>query len=99
MGPFVFDAVILHQKTCTEVLGPDIGATFEELIDVHHSCRSHGRVDRSYGGLHPAFQAGLALAPVLLTPEVKAKARDAVLAGAHGAGVVARRIVDSTQRR
>ncbi|WP_421759210.1 hypothetical protein [Devosia sp.] len=49
--------------------------------------------------LHPAFQAGLALAPVLLTPEVKTKARDAVLAGAHGAGVVARRIVDSAQRR
>ena len=49
--------------------------------------------------LHPAFQAGIALAPILLTPEVRARAAQAVLSGAHGAGIVARKIVDGALRR
>ena len=48
---------------------------------------------------HPAVQAGIMLAPVLLTPEVKAKARDAALSTAYGAGVLARKLVDGTRRR
>lgn len=48
---------------------------------------------------HPAIQAGLAVAPLLLTPAVRAKAREVVLTGAYGAGVVVRKVVDSTRRR
>ncbi len=48
---------------------------------------------------HPAVQAGIALAPVLLTPAVKAKARDAALTTAYGAGVLARKLVNGTRRR
>lgn len=44
---------------------------------------------------HPLVQAGIAAAPLLLTPKVKAAARDATLAGAYRAGVMARKIVDS----
>lgn len=49
--------------------------------------------------MHPAVQAGIALAPVLLTPAVKAKAREATLSTAYGAGQLARKIVDGTRRR
>jgi hypothetical protein len=46
----------------------------------------------------PAVRAGLAAAPLLLTPKVKAAAREATLSGAYKAGVLARKIVDSTRR-
>ncbi len=48
---------------------------------------------------HPAIQAGLAVAPLLLTPEVRARARDVVLSTAYGAGTVARKVVDNVKRR
>jgi hypothetical protein len=47
---------------------------------------------------HPAVKAGLAAAPLLLTPQVKAAAREATLSGAYKAGVLARRLVDSAKR-
>lgn len=47
---------------------------------------------------HPMVRAGIAAAPRLLTPEVKAVARDATLNGAYKAGQLARRIVDSTRK-
>jgi hypothetical protein len=47
---------------------------------------------------HPVVKAGIAAAPLLLTPKVKAAARDATLNGAYKAGVLARKIVDSTRR-
>lgn len=47
---------------------------------------------------HPAVRAGIAAAPLLLTPQVKAAARKVTLSGAYQAGVLARKIVDSTRR-
>lgn len=47
---------------------------------------------------HPAVKAGIAAAPLLLTPQVKAAAREATLSGAYKAGVLARRIVDSAKK-
>ncbi|MDC9825542.1 hypothetical protein PRN20_17555 [Devosia sp. ZB163] len=47
---------------------------------------------------HPVVRAGIAAAPLLLTPQVKAKAREATLSGAYKAGVLARKIVESTKR-
>ncbi len=41
----------------------------------------------------PVVRAGIAAAPLLLTPQVKAKARDAALSTAYKAGVVARKIL------
>jgi hypothetical protein len=43
-------------------------------------------------------RAGIAAAPLLLNPKVKAAAREATLSGAYRAGQLARRIVDSTKR-
>ncbi|MBK8086167.1 MAG: hypothetical protein IPK28_21375 [Devosia sp.] len=45
----------------------------------------------------PAVRAGVALAPVLLSPAVRAKARDAALSTAYDAGRVARTIVDKAR--
>ena len=42
---------------------------------------------------HPAVQAGIALAPLLFTPQAKARARDAALSTAYHAGVLARKVV------
>lgn len=47
---------------------------------------------------HPMVRAGIAAAPLLLTPQVKAAARDATLNGAYKAGQLARKIVDSTKK-
>ena len=47
---------------------------------------------------HPVVKAGIAAAPLLLSPQVKAAARDATLSGAYKAGQLARKIVDSTRR-
>ncbi|MDB5538745.1 MAG: hypothetical protein JWQ89_472 [Devosia sp.] len=47
---------------------------------------------------HPMVRAGIAAAPLLLTPKVKAAARGAALTTAYRAGVVARKIVDSARR-
>lgn len=47
---------------------------------------------------HPMVRAGIAAAPLLLTPKVKAAARDATLTGAYKAGQLARKIVNSTKR-
>ena len=47
---------------------------------------------------HPLVQAGIAMAPLLLTPEVKAKARDVTLSTAYKAGVVARKLIDGVRR-
>lgn len=47
---------------------------------------------------HPVVRAGIAAAPLLLTPKVKAAARDATLGTAYKAGRLARKIVDSTRR-
>ncbi len=47
---------------------------------------------------HPMVRAGIAAAPLLLTPQVKAAARDATLTGAYKAGQLARKIVNSTKR-
>jgi len=44
---------------------------------------------------HPAVQAGLAVAPLLLTPQVRAAAKEATLAGAYKAGVATRHVVNS----
>jgi len=48
---------------------------------------------------HPVVQAGIAVAPLLLTPQVRAVAREATLNTAYQAGVVARKVVDATRRR
>jgi hypothetical protein len=42
---------------------------------------------------HPAVQAGLAMAPLLLTPQVKSAAREATLSTAYKAGVVVRKLI------
>jgi hypothetical protein len=42
---------------------------------------------------HPAVQVAIAIAPLLITPQVRAAARDAALESAYRAGVLARRIV------
>ncbi len=47
---------------------------------------------------HPAVKAGIAAAPLLLTPKVKEAAREATLNGAYKAGVLARKLLDSTRR-
>ncbi|OEO28340.1 hypothetical protein VW23_005105 [Devosia insulae DS-56] len=47
---------------------------------------------------HPMVRAGIAAAPLLLTPKVKAAAKDATLNTAYKAGQLARKIVDSTKR-
>lgn len=47
---------------------------------------------------HPMVKAGIAAAPLLLTPKVKEAAREATLNGAYRAGVLARKIIDSTKR-
>ena len=47
---------------------------------------------------HPMVRAGIAAAPLLLTPKVKAAAKDATLNTAYKAGQLARKIVDSTRR-
>lgn len=47
---------------------------------------------------HPMVRAGIAAAPLLLTPKVKAAAKDATLSTAFKAGRLARKIVDSTKR-
>jgi hypothetical protein len=48
---------------------------------------------------HPVVQAGLAVAPLLLTPQVKAAARNATLSTAYKAGTLARKVVDATRKR
>jgi len=47
---------------------------------------------------HPMVRAGIAAAPLLLTPKVKEAAREATLNGAYKAGVLARKLVDSAKR-
>jgi hypothetical protein len=47
---------------------------------------------------HPVVRAGIAAAPLLLTPKVKAAAKDATLNTAYKAGQLARKIVDSAKR-
>lgn len=47
---------------------------------------------------HPMVKAGIAAAPLLLSPQVKAAARDATLTSAYKAGQLARKIVNSTKR-
>lgn len=47
---------------------------------------------------HPMVRAGIAAAPLLLTPKVKAAAKDATLNTAYKAGQLARKIVDATKR-
>lgn len=47
---------------------------------------------------HPMVRAGIAAAPLLLTPKVKAAAKDVTLSTAYRAGQLARKIVDSTRR-
>lgn len=47
---------------------------------------------------HPMVRASIAAAPLLLTPKVKAVAKDAALSTAYRAGVVARKIMDSVKR-
>jgi hypothetical protein len=42
---------------------------------------------------HPVVRAGVALAPRLITPQVKARARDTALDAAYQAGVVARKLL------
>ena len=48
---------------------------------------------------HPVVQAGLAVAPLLLTPQVRAAAAEATLSTAYKAGVVARKMVEATRKR
>jgi hypothetical protein len=48
---------------------------------------------------HPVVQAGIAAAPLLLTPQVKTAARQVTLNTAYQAGVVARKVVDATRKR
>ena len=47
---------------------------------------------------HPMVRAGIAAAPRLLTPKVRAAAKDVTLSTAYKAGQLARKIVDSTKR-
>jgi hypothetical protein len=47
---------------------------------------------------HPMVRAGIAAAPLLLTPKVREVAKDAALNTAYKAGVMARKIIDSTKR-
>lgn len=47
---------------------------------------------------HPVVQAGLLIAPALLTPQVRSKAKDLALDAAYGAGQVARTVVERTQK-
>ena len=47
---------------------------------------------------HPMVRAGIAAAPLLLTPKVKAAAKDATLNTAYKAGQLARKIIDSAKR-
>ena len=47
---------------------------------------------------HPVVRAGIAAVPLLLTPKVKAAAKDATLNTAYKAGRLARKIVDSAKR-
>lgn len=42
---------------------------------------------------HPAVQAGLRAAPLLITPRMKQLAADAALNAAYSAGVVARKVI------
>ncbi len=46
---------------------------------------------------HPVVQVGLAVAPLLLSPQVRSAARDITLKGAYKAGVAARKIVDASR--
>jgi len=48
---------------------------------------------------HPVVQAGLAVAPLLLTPQVRAAAAEATLNTAYKAGVVARKMVEASRKR
>jgi hypothetical protein len=48
---------------------------------------------------HPLVQAGIAVAPLLLSPRVRAVARDAALEGAWRAGAAARQVVDRVGSR
>ena len=48
---------------------------------------------------HPVVQAGIAMAPLLLTPQVKAAAREATLSGAYKAGTLARKVLEATRKR
>jgi hypothetical protein len=48
---------------------------------------------------HPVVRAGIAAAPLLLTPQVKAAAREATLKSAYKAGTLARKVVDATRKR
>lgn len=45
---------------------------------------------------HPAVQVAIAVAPLLVTPQVRSAARDVALESAYRAGVLARRIVRGT---
>ena len=47
---------------------------------------------------HPVVQAGIAAAPLLLTPQAKEAARKATLDTAYKAGVVARKVVNATRK-
>ena len=47
---------------------------------------------------HPMVRAGIAAAPLLLTPKVRAAAKGVTLSTAYKAGQLARKIVDSTKR-
>jgi len=47
---------------------------------------------------HPVVRAGIAAAPLLLTPKVQAAAKSATLSTAFKAGRLARKIIDSTKR-
>jgi hypothetical protein len=42
---------------------------------------------------HPVVQVAIMAAPLLMTPQVKAAAREAALESAYRAGVLARRII------
>ncbi len=53
---------------------------------------------RTFAG-HPLVQAGIAVAPLVLSPRVRAAARDAALEGAWRAGQAARQVVDRMAAR
>lgn len=48
---------------------------------------------------HPLVRAGIAAAPKLVTPEVKAKARDVALDAAYGAGTMTRKLLKKVQQK
>jgi hypothetical protein len=48
---------------------------------------------------HPLVQAGIAMAPLMLSPRVRAVARDAALEGAWRAGYAARQVVERVSAR